>query len=290
MIDRTRMTGFIRDMFNHVLDIPHPDDAWVTPWVDRAMASGDMIAVFDAFIATEANIERQRRRDDTTTHWPSGHFYSPVVSRTEVRQDWQRLAHGRPPTAIDLRTAAQKELLRALSHHFASLPFPETKTTGLRYYFDNPSYNYGDALIYWSMLNHFKPKRIVEIGSGFSSALALDTIDVLALVTQCIFVDPFPAVAEAATSPMHPRHRILPIRVQDLDPSIIASLQPDDILFVDSSHVVKTGSDVHFEITELLTSVPKGVIVHFHDIFYPFEYPQDWMVEKNHSWNEIYFL
>ena len=124
----------------------------------------------------------------------------------------------------------------------------------------------------------------------FSSALALDTVEKLGLPTVCTFVDPFPAVAEAATAPLHPPHRILPTRVQDLDLALFETLQRDDILFIDSSHIVKTGSDVHFELTQILACLPVGVIVHFHDIFYPFEYPRAWSVDRNHSWNEIYYL
>ena len=72
--------------------------------------------------------------------------------------------------------------------------------------------------------------------------------------------------------------------------ALIDELQAGDLLFIDSSHIVKTGSDVHFELTEILPRLAPGVVVHFHDMFYPFEYPQRWVSQENHSWNETYFL
>ena len=65
---------------------------------------------------------------------------------------------------------------------------------------------------------------------------------------------------------------------------------PNDILFVDSTHVLKTGSDVHYEIFHILPNLKAGVIVHFHDIQYPFEYPDSWIFNENFSWNEVYAL
>jgi hypothetical protein len=72
--------------------------------------------------------------------------------------------------------------------------------------------------------------------------------------------------------------------------SYFDELQRDDVLFIDSTHVVKTGSDVVFELFEVLPRLRSGVIVHFHDVFYPFEYPREWAIRQNYSWNEIYAL
>lgn len=288
--DRTEMTQFINDLFHHVMGIRNPPATWTDPWVNLALATGDPLAIFNKFIAGKFNTDRLNALEDTATRWPTGHFYSPVVSRAEVRTEWPRLTAPRAPAAVDMQAEAQRILFRNLARHFDTMPFHNEKDGVHRYYFDNPSYNYGDALIYWSMLNRFKPKRILEVGSGFSSALALDTVDALGLPTVCTFVDPFPEVARAATAPMSPPHAILPIKIQNIDFAILDELGEDDILFIDSSHVVKTGSDVHFEITELLPRIRPGVIVHFHDVFYPFEYRRQWAIEDNHSWNELYFL
>ena len=289
-LDPARLRQVLLLLSDSLFGIKKPSPDWLSSWAARATATTDPLDFIEQFLKQKANIDRLRARDNTATRWPHGHFYSPVVSRADAEANWPRLSHGRAPKAVNLRTAEQLALLHEISRHFGAIPFPETKSPGFRYYYDNPSYNFGDALIYWSMLNHFKPRRIVEIGSGYSSALALDTIDLLKLPTACTFVDPFPAVAEAATAPLGPAHRILPQRVQDIDLALIESLQADDLLFIDSSHVVKTGSDVHFELTEMLPSLAPGVLVHFHDVFFPFEYHKNWAVTLNHSWNELYFL
>lgn len=288
--DRVRLEKFIRGLFVNVLDIPNPQDSWIESWVEHALRVGDPLAVFQHFVDGKTNTDRVAWRADIDTRWQAGHFYSPVVSRSELEADWPRLSAPAPLHAIDLRSSDQERLFAKLSIYFPSIPFPETKSSGFRYYYGNPSYNFGDALIYWSMLRTLKPRRIIEVGSGFSSALALDTIDLTSMETDCIFIDPHPAVAEEATAPLAPRHKILPQRVQDVDLRIFESLQKNDLFFVDSSHIVKTGSDVCFELHQILPLLNPGVIVHFHDIFFPFEYPKEWAVKNNHSWNEIYIL
>jgi len=284
------MKRLMMGLFDSVLGISDPPEAWLLPWVDRAEKAADPLLVVEEFISHKASLERREHRDDTRTRWPTGHFYSPVVSRKEASDDWERISHRPVPENLDLNANGQRVLFDVIKQYFHTMPHEDIKNEIFRYYFINPSYNFGDALIYWSMINHLRPKRIIEIGSGFSSALALDTIDALGLPTTCTFIDPFPAVAEAATAPLHPRHNIVPQRIQDVDLRLFDELGHNDILFIDSSHIVKTGSDVHFEITEILPRLGRGVVVHFHDMFYPFEYPRDWVIARNHSWNEAYFL
>jgi hypothetical protein len=273
-----------------MLDVPAPKPEWVASWTDRGLQMKDPIALFEALAAQQAASANQERRDDTRTRWHTGHFYSPVASRAAMAADWPRLTRPHLPAEVDLRELDHAQLFRRLAAYFGTIPFSETKSPGHRYHYGNGSYGYGDALIYWSMLNHLRPGRIVEVGSGHSSALALDTIDRLGLPTIATFIDPYPAVAEAQTAPLRPPHRILASRVQDVDLSLFEGLQANDLLFIDSSHTVKTGSDVHFEITEILPRLAPGVVVHFHDVFFPFEYTKRWTVEQNYGWNETYFL
>lgn len=285
-----RLAKFIRDLFDNVLGVKAPKEEWVQTWVERGQRIGDPIALFNQFILQKANIDRLAERDDTATYWPHGHFYSPVVSRAAATADWPRLAARGAPAAVDMRVDAQRALLGELARYFPAMPFTDEKVEKFRYHVANSSYAFGDALIYWSMLNHLRPARIIEIGSGYTSALALDTVEFLGLPTKCSFIDPFPALAGKVTAPLAPHHEIVPRRVQDIDLAMLDALQPNDLLFIDSSHVVKTGSDVHFEIMEMLPRVKPGVMVHFHDMFYPFEYSKNWVGERNHSWNEVYFI
>jgi hypothetical protein len=86
------------------------------------------------------------------------------------------------------------------------------------------------------------------------------------------------------------RVSIIETPVQEVDLRTFDPLEENDILFIDSTHVMKTGSDVNFELFEVLPRIKKGVLIHFHDIQYPFEYPDEWVYNRKYSWNEIYAL
>ncbi|HET9217163.1 MAG TPA: class I SAM-dependent methyltransferase [Terriglobia bacterium] len=131
----------------------------------------------------------------------------------------------------------------------------------------------------------------MEVGSGHSSCVMLDVNELFFNNTiHCTFVDPYPKLLRTLIKPSdRERIRILGNRVQELDVSIFRELGPSDILFIDSSHVAKTGSDVNYIFFKILPLLARGVHVHFHDIFYPFEYPQEW-VFQGRSWNEAYML
>jgi SAM-dependent methyltransferase len=281
---------FVRELFEHVLRVNPVPEEQIVAWTSRATTSGDPRAIFRAMIEIPAHQAQLATDFDARTRWPSGHFYSPVPSRGEVQRDEQRIYAPRSMLAVDLRADKQIRTLERLAPFFATTPFQDESAPPLRYYYNNPSYGYGDAIVFWAMINVLRPRRIFEVGSGFSSALALDAIDSLDLETVCTFVDPFPEVVERATAPLRPPHRIFPQRIQEIDPEAIRLLEVDDILFIDSSHVLKAGSDVHFELTELLPRLQPGVIVHFHDAFNNFEYPKKWVLEQNHGWNELYAL
>jgi hypothetical protein len=288
--DEADANRYVRDLFEHVLRLVPPPENEIAAWTKRAIASGDPVAIFRAVIEMPIHKQHMAAELDASTRWPPGHFYSPSISRREVAADRDRVFGPRSLAGIDLRLNEQIALLRQLAPYFSTIPFPEEATPPYRYRYKNSSYGYGDAVIYWAILNLFRPRQIVEIGSGFTSALALDTIDILDLPTVCTFVDPYPQLAEQVTAPLRPPHRIIPQRVQDIDPAIISSLQEGDLLFIDSSHVLKSGSDVHAELTNLLPRLRPGVLVHFHDAFNNFEYPEPWVVNENRGWNELYAL
>ena len=141
------------------------------------------------------------------------------------------------------------------------------------------------------MIRHLKPKRIIEIGSGFSSAVMLDTNELFFDgCIECTFIEPHPdRLLSVLKNADRDRHSIIATRLQDVDVDLFKRLSGDDILFVDSSHVAKVDSDVNRIIGEILPILEKRVSVHFHDIFYPFEYPKEWIYEGR-AWNEAYML
>jgi hypothetical protein len=136
-----------------------------------------------------------------------------------------------------------------------------------------------------------QPKRIVEVGSGFSSCVILDTAELfLDGKVECTFVEPYPErLLSLLRLEDRGRVQILVKRVQDVGLESFLALERNDILFIDSSHVAKIGNDVNYLLGEVLPRLRPGVYVHVHDIFYPFEYPESW-IREGRSWNEAYIL
>lgn len=289
-MERARAEGFVRDLFRFVLDRRSVLEKDVGNWTDHLLATGDPIAVFESFARSDENRARLHGLEDGRTEYPPGHFYSPVVSRSDIAADRARIFGPRALLGVDLNDEVQQRTFAALSAHVGSMPFGEEAGQGRRYHYRNTSFGFGDAAVYWGMLNDLRPRRLIEIGSGYTSALALDAIEVLGLDTRCTFVDPHPELALRVAAPIGSPHEMIRQPVQRMDPALVGELGANDILFIDSSHVAKTGSDVHFEITELLPRLSPGAIVHFHDVFYPFEYPEAWTREDNKSWNELYLI
>lgn len=224
---------------------------------------------------------------------PPGHYYSPLPSLDEVTRDAPRLFDQWPRAlpGIDLREEAQLRLLGDLKSYYAELPFPAERTAGLRYYFENAMYSYSDAILLYAMLRHLGPRRYVEIGSGFSSALVLDTNDLfLGGQLDCTFIEPFPKrLYSLLREADHGRVQVIERRLQDVPLDEFRGLEENDVLFIDSSHVTKVGSDVNRIFADILPVLKPGVHVHFHDVFYPFEYPRAWVLEGR-AWSEAYVL
>jgi hypothetical protein len=224
---------------------------------------------------------------------PAGHFYSAIPSREEVRQRAAQLFGARPRTlpGVDLRESAQLELLRAMKKDYDEQPFSEKHTPPRRYFFENPSYSYSDAIFLYLMIRHVQPKRILEVGSGYSSCVSLDTSELFFQnAIKFTFVEPYPDLLRSLLRAGDAdRIRICPTQVQAVDLDLFKELEANDILFIDSTHVSKVGSDVNFIFFEVLPRLAPGVYVHFHDVFYPFEYPSAWIYEGR-AWTEDYLL
>jgi hypothetical protein len=224
---------------------------------------------------------------------PLGHFYSPMPDREEARRNALRLFDMslRSIPGVDLNESAQLALFEKFRPFYLEQPFVEDPTANRRYHFDNAMYSYGDALFLYFMLRHLRPKRVIEIGSGYSSAVTLDTDELfLGGKLRCTFIEPYPDVLlsrlKAGDSS---RIEILPVPVQEVELSRFHELESNDILFIDSTHVSKLGSDVNRIFFDILPALRPGVHVHFHDIYYPFEYPPAWG-EEGRFWNEAYLL
>jgi hypothetical protein len=224
---------------------------------------------------------------------PAGHYYSPIPDPAQVQLRAEHIFDRFPRhlPGIDLQPKAQVALLESFLPYYAEQPWQDSPHDGLRYGFENDQYSYSDALFLMFMLRHIQPRRVIEVGSGHSSAAMLDTADrFLTEAVDFTFIDPYPQRLLGLLSPSdRERVRVLETPVQDVPLETYDTLQAGDVLFIDSTHVSKTGSDVNHIFFRVLPRLAEGVYVHLHDIHYPFEYPESWVAEGR-AWNEAYLL
>lgn len=224
---------------------------------------------------------------------PPGHFYSPIPSLKDIegRED-QIWGNARKELiGIDMQEKEQLRLLKEFKVFYEDLPFQAFPSPTTRYHYENPHYSYADGIFLYSMMRKLKPSKIIEIGSGFSSCVMLDCRDLfLNSETQITFIEPFPDLLLSLVRPGDiDNNVIIPAKLQDIDHDIFLDLGQNDILFVDSTHVSKINSDVNHIFFDILPKLKSGVYIHFHDIFYPFEYPREWVLEGR-AWNENYMI
>lgn len=223
---------------------------------------------------------------------PPGHYYSPFVDKGYIKQNEPRVfTKDSVIDGVEFFPEEQFALLQNLSFSYGKLPFKDhLGETDLRYYYDNQYFSYSDAIFLSCLMLEKKPKRIIEIGSGYSSSVMLD-------INNCFFhnnialtfVEPYPEERLLSLVKEGDNYTLIRSFVQDLPLDVFDQLEENDILFIDSSHVTKTYSDVNHLLFKVLPRLKKGVIIHVHDIFYPFEYPKEW-VYQDRAWNEAYLL
>jgi predicted O-methyltransferase YrrM len=222
--------------------------------------------------------------------WPAGHYYSPLPDLEWVKANEDHIFRDRDSIqGIDLRTEDQLALVERIGRLTPAVELPEERSGSLRYFADNTFFARRDGALLQGMLRILRPGRMLEVGSGFSSALTLDTNEVfLDWEMDCTFIEIEP---ERLYSLLQPSDRekitVIPRPVQEVGMELFEELGPGDVLFIDSSHVAKVGSDVLHLYFEVLPRLKPGVVVHIHDIFWPFEYPKEW-IYAGRAWNEAY--
>ncbi|MGA9049727.1 MAG: class I SAM-dependent methyltransferase [Dehalococcoidia bacterium] len=225
--------------------------------------------------------------------FPPGHFHSTIPDVDRIRRKekllWSNFPQSLP--GIDLNTAEQLRYLNEFKNYYKDMPFKRTKSANLRYFFENDYYSYSDAIGLYSMIRKLKPERIIEVGSGYSSCVMLDTNEIFFQNKIAItFIEPYPErLMSLVKKDDLSKNQIVRSELQDADKNLFDSLQENDILFIDSTHVAKIGSDVNYIFFDVLPVLKKGVHIHFHDVFYPFEYPKSW-IYRGWFWNEDYIL
>lgn len=215
------------------------------------------------------------------------HYYEPHFNSKKISGS----LHNRFLPGIELNIEEQKELLSKFNFTNELINFPFNKETDEKYYFNNERFTVGDAEILYSVIRFFKPKILIEIGSGMSSLIASEAIAQNKngnsdFQTEHICIEPYPKKWLKNKSEII----LLEKNLEEIDRNIFNKLDENDILFIDSTHMIKPKGDVLTEYLEILPLLKPGVIIHIHDIFTPRNYPDDWIIDKVSFWNEQYLV
>jgi len=215
------------------------------------------------------------------------HYYEPLVDPKALRQPLEK---PRDLPGIDWNVPGQLNVLETFQFTHELDGIPDRFQDDLSFHFNNGAFESGDAEYWYQLLRAKKPRRIIEIGSGNSTLIARRAIEQNKRESSgysCshICVEPYekPWLEKAGV-------QVVRKRVEEIDRSLFEELERGDILFIDSSHVIRPQGDVLFEYLELLPSLKPGVIVHVHDIFSPRDYLREWVIDEAKFWNEQYLL
>ena len=225
---------------------------------------------------------------------PNWDFYSPVVDVAWLRARAQRIWHKQSEViGIDFDDVGHEHILTTIfPRHINKYRYPEKIEESAelqRFYTQNSQFSWLDPRAFFVLMCEQPPRRLIEVGSGFSTLLAAEmNRNELGGCVEITCIEPYPRPFLRAGIPGV--SKLIEQQVQDVPLQLFESLEDGDILFIDSSHVAKTGSDVNFLYFEVLPRLKPGVRIHIHDIFLPNEYPRSWVLEQHRSWNEQYLL
>ncbi len=217
--------------------------------------------------------------DDWGYHIRPIHYYEPIPDFRAITSD--QLQRRREFRSIDFHWDDQLRLLHALSAYTPELN--EVKQED----FENGYFDGFDAAVYYSLIRHLKPQRVIEIGSGYSTRFAHKALARSADSGTLTCIEPHP---EERLNGLRLKVDLIQKRVEEVDVEFFSQLEANDILFIDSSHTVKFGSDVCYEFLEILPTIQPGVWIHVHDIFFPHDYPAEWLLKRRLALNEQYLL
>lgn len=217
------------------------------------------------------------------------HYYEPMYNyKSHLRHS---LRDERKLPGIDLNEAGQLAWLGQCDCADELARLPLKPSAGTSFYYKNPNFSEGDAECLYSLIRLKKPARIIEIGSGFSTMMAREAIaqnqrEDAAYSCRHICIEPYEMQWLDTVSGIE----VIRQKVEEADTALFKQLEADDILFIDSSHMIRPQSDVLTECLGILPILNPGVLIHFHDIFTPYDYPDRWLIDEVKFWNEQYLL
>lgn len=215
------------------------------------------------------------------------HYYEPMFNPKYLKYS---LRENRNLPGIDFNTQEQLDLLQKFNYNEELLNFPiEKENNKIEFCYNDGMFRSGDAEYLYNLIRHFKPGKIIEVGSGHSTLMAINALKQNqssdeTSTCEHICIEPYENKWLEKTNV-----KIIRKMVEDIDMSLFQSLKAGDIMFIDSTHMIRPQGDVLFEYLELLPQLNSGVIIHIHDIFTPKDYLDEW-VNQPRFWNEQYLL
>lgn len=219
------------------------------------------------------------------------HYYSPIPQYELIPESYFTTEQNFPGFKIDRQKI--NVVMETLASYQSECDWPERANNPSTYYSQNPNFGYSSAAILHSMIRAYQTKKIIEIGSGYSSLISLEAIKKNYPDNQyeLICIEPFPSQWLTDICSSHERVKLLSKKAESVNLEVYLGLEENDILFIDSSHVAKLNSDVNFLFLQVLPRLSKNVIIHIHDIYIPYEYPQiHFYGQHKKFWNEQYML
>lgn len=238
----------------------------------------------------------RQKHDASMQHFPYiGHYYSlyPDIDNI-IAKSHEVFNLNKDVLDINLNEEQQLYILKQMVSLYSTIPqwkdmTVELGSTALRHRYGNLSLSAADAIGLHCMLRILKPKKMIEVGSGFTSAVTLDTNEFyLDNNIELTFIEPYSTLLKSILKDTD-KICLIEKGLQDVPLDVFEKLESGDILFIDSTHVSKIDSDVNYLFFEIFPRLKGGVYIHLHDIFYPFEYPKEW-IYNGMIWNELYLL
>jgi hypothetical protein len=216
------------------------------------------------------------------------HYYEPLFQPKYIKEP---LESNRILKSIDFNIKEQLWIIKQFHYNQELIQFPIVTKNPLEFSYDEGSYPRGDSEYYYNIIRYYKPRKIIEIGSGQSTLMAHNAIEMNLkeddnYLCDLICIEPFEQYWLERLSNV----TIIRKKVENIDISFFEQLTRNDILFIDSSHIIRPQGDVLFEFTQILPILKSGVLIHFHDIFTPKDYPEEWIIKSKLFWNEQYLL
>ena len=222
------------------------------------------------------------------------HFYSPIPDTRLYKKKPELWKAKSPLYGIEMNTEGQLALVEEIYNkyytEYKDIPLNKTGNS-LEYYLNNSSFGFMSGQMHYGLIRHLKPKRYIEIGSGFSTLISLRAFNENLMSNNKVSftaIEPYPP--DFLNEIREPYFQLDKNKLEDTDLTVFDSLEKGDMLFIDSTHVAKFGSDVNYYMFQILPRIKPGVLVHIHDIQFPFDYHASYMFNSHYFWNEQYMV